>query len=44
MFLVFPIPGFAMAERYLYLPSVGFCLLAATLLRRALLPGSGPVV
>jgi hypothetical protein len=26
---LFPIPGFALAERYLYLPSVGFCLLAA---------------
>ncbi len=41
---LFPIPVFAMAERYLYLPSVGFCLLAATLFRRALLSGSTPVV
>ncbi len=41
---LFPIPGFAMAERYLYLPSVGFCLLVAALFRPALLPGSGPAV
>jgi hypothetical protein len=26
---LFPIPGFTLAERYLYLPSLGFCLLAA---------------
>jgi hypothetical protein len=35
-----PIPGFAMAERYLYLPSVGFCLLVAALLRRGLSRGA----
>lgn len=29
--------GFVVAERYLYLPSVGFCLLVAVLFRRALL-------
>lgn len=34
---LFAIPGFVVAERYLYLPSVGFALLAAALCRRALL-------
>jgi hypothetical protein len=32
---LFPIPGFVVAERYLYLPSVGFCLLLAAWIRRA---------
>lgn len=31
------IPGFVVAERYLYLPSVGFALLVAALFRQALL-------
>ena len=32
---LFPIPGFVVAERYLYLPSVGFCLLLVTWIRQA---------
>ncbi len=32
---LFPIPGFVVAERYLYLPSVGFCLLLAAGIRWA---------
>ncbi|MBI4841732.1 MAG: tetratricopeptide repeat protein [candidate division NC10 bacterium] len=34
---LFAIPGFIVAERYLYLPSVGFGLLVATLVRKAFL-------
>ncbi len=37
-----PIPGFTLAERYLYLPSVGFSLLGAALLRQALLTSPMP--
>lgn len=33
---LFAIPGFVLAERYLYLPSVGFCLWVAILIRRGL--------
>ncbi|MBI4537600.1 MAG: tetratricopeptide repeat protein [candidate division NC10 bacterium] len=33
---VFPIPGFTVAERYMYLPSVGFCLLSALVLEAAI--------
>jgi len=32
---LFPIPGFVVAERYLYLPSVGFCLLLVSWIRQA---------
>jgi hypothetical protein len=36
---LFPIPGFTVAERYLYLPSVGFCLLVALVLDSAMRSG-----
>jgi protein O-mannosyl-transferase len=39
-----PIPGFVAAERYLYLPSVGFCLLVACLVARAWSLASRPAL
>ena len=41
---LFPIPGFSLAERYLYLPSVGFCLLLADGGARMLAAGRRPAV
>ncbi len=41
---LFPIPGFTLAERYLYLPSVGFCLLLAALGDRMISPERRPAV
>jgi hypothetical protein len=38
---LFPIPGFVLAERYLYLPSVGFCLLAALAVEAIARPANG---
>jgi hypothetical protein len=37
-----PIPGFTVAERYLYGPSAGFCLLLALLVRRGLASWTSP--